>query len=301
MLGTLQRDRRTRRQSQYHLETLDDRIVLSAAAAGAVAESTAQAAAIEHRQEVRMAHHEELLARREARHEARLARVEARHEARLAQVEARREARLAFITARSGVPNPNMAAAAMNPAAVSGTASNSASASGAGAAATASTTIAAPAIVSTPGNSTNPSQQVPQYPVTTPATGTGTGTGTGAGAVTGTGSSTTSPGPLPANVSAALQALYQEYENAGGGSSFTPSLPSDKQLEISGTDVGVSLKVSTSSDFNTILSQLQSDGLQVSTSSSAYGLIDGMLPIADLPTVATVVASVNPTPPPSFK
>ncbi|MHB1556201.1 MAG: hypothetical protein ACYC61_01850 [Isosphaeraceae bacterium] len=288
MPSILQRDLRTRRQSQFHLEALDDRIVLSAAAAGAVVESSANAAAIEHRQEVRMAHHEELLARQEAR----LGRVEARHDAKLAQVEARREARLAFIDARSGLPNPNAAVAVTNPTAVSGSASSSVSANTTGASATTSTTTASPTIVTTPNNSTNPSQQVPQYPVTTLATGTGTTTATGSG--------TTAVGALPANVSAALQSLYQEYENAGGGS-FAPSLPSDRTLQISGTDVGVSLKVSASSDFNTTLSQLQSDGLQVSTSSSSYGIIDGMLPIADLPTVAAVVASVTPTPPPMLR
>lgn len=280
MLGTLQRDRRTRRQSQFHLEALDDRIVLSAAAAGAAAESAAKAAVIEHRQEVRIARHEEVLARREARHEAKVARVEARH-----------EAKLAFIAARSGAPTPNAALAVTNPTAVSGSASNSASVNTTGAAA-GTTMTATPAIVTMPSNSTNPGQLVPQYPITTTATGTGTGTATT------TGSSTTSPGPLPANVSASLQALYQEYKNAGGGSSFTPSLPSDHQLQISGTDVGVSLKVSASGDFNTTLAQLKSDGLQVSTSSSTYGIIDGMLPIAELPTVATMVAAVTPEPPP---
>src|SRR5262245_51230968 len=59
MLTTHRRDQRTRRQAPFTLESLDDRLVLSAAAAGVVAEAVA------------------------ARHEAKLERVAARHEAKL--------------------------------------------------------------------------------------------------------------------------------------------------------------------------------------------------------------------------
>jgi hypothetical protein len=107
----------------------------------------------------------------------------------------------------------------------------------------------------------------------------------------GAGTSTT----LPANVAAALQSLYQEYESQGGGDSFTPGQPSDKLLVISGTSVGVDLKIGSGADFNTVLSQLQADGLQVSSSSATYGLIDGVLPIAQLPAAAQLAASVTPT------
>jgi hypothetical protein len=99
-------------------------------------------------------------------------------------------------------------------------------------------------------------------------------------------------GPLPANVAAALQSLYQEYESQGGGDHFTPGLPSDRLLQISGTSVAVSLKLGAGSDFNTALAQLQSDGLRVSASSPIYGLIEGLLPIAELPAAAQVAASV---------
>ena len=76
-------------------------------------------------------------------------------------------------------------------------------------------------------------------------------------------------------------------------------MPSDNLLQISGTSVMVNLKMASGGDFSTFLSQLQSDGLSVSTSSATYGLVDGMLPIADLPAVATVAASVTAVPPPS--
>jgi hypothetical protein len=101
-------------------------------------------------------------------------------------------------------------------------------------------------------------------------------------------------GTLPANVAAALQSLYQEYESQGGGANFTPSQPSDQLLQIRGTSVAVSLKVSSGSDFNTALAQLQADGMQVSASSPTNGLIEGLLPIAELPAAAQVAASVAP-------
>lgn len=271
MLSTLRRDRRTRRQSQFQLETLDNRIVLSAAATGAVADTSAKAAAVEHRQEVKAARHEALVERRDAR-------LEARAEAKAAK----QEAKMAFVSARSGVTATALSAANVTASPISGTATTAASA--------AATTTATPTPIATTGTTTNPTNLVPTYPATTPSTGTGTGTSTGSG--------NPSSGSLPTNVAAALQSLYQEYENAGGGSSFTPSQPGDNLLQISGTNVGVNLQVGSSSDFNTVLSQLQSDGLQVSTSSATYGLIDGMLPIAELPTVATLASSVTPMSPP---
>jgi hypothetical protein len=268
MLNTLRRDRRTRRQAGFNLETLDDRLVLSATAAGAVA------SAHEHRLEVQI-----------ARHEAKLDRLEARHEAKLAQKEATQEARISRLEAQAVSSTP-VTINSSGTVSVSG--SGSASSTGVSASGSTSPTTATPTPITTSGGSLNPGNYVPTYPTS----GTGTGTGTN------TGSNTTSPGPLPANVSAALQSLYVEFEGSGGGSSFTPSLPSDKQLQISGDSVGVDLQMSPSGNFSTFLSQLQSDGLSVSTSSAAYGQVDGMLPISDLPTIAQVAASVTPMSPP---
>jgi hypothetical protein len=53
MLTTHRSDRRTRRQAQFQLECLDDRLVLSAA--GGVGTSVAQLGAMEHRLETRLA------------------------------------------------------------------------------------------------------------------------------------------------------------------------------------------------------------------------------------------------------
>jgi hypothetical protein len=105
---------------------------------------------------------------------------------------------------------------------------------------------------------------------------------------------------LPANTSAALQSLYQEYEKQAGGISFTPGQPTDKQLQISGTSVAVQLKMAPSGDFNTLPSDLKADGLQVNGSSATYGLVEGMLPIAELPAAARVAASVTPAPAPAM-
>jgi hypothetical protein len=47
------------------------------------------------------------------------------------------------------------------------------------------------------------------------------------------------------------------------------------------------------------LRALRADGLQIIRTVPAYGLADGMLPIAALPAAAQVAASVKPAPRPS--
>jgi hypothetical protein len=260
MLTTLRRDRRNRRQASFHLEPLDDRLVLSAAAAGAMAEAaSSKAAIIEHRHEVKVARHKAKLDRMEARHEAKLARMEARHEAKLARMH--------------GVSMPS---ASMTPVMIGGSMANSTHAS-------------ASASTSTPSTTLTPA-------VTTTSSSTGTNNST-----SGSGTNSGPPSdPLSANVAAALQVLYQEYtsSNYDGGDSDDFTAPTDKLLQISGSSVAVSLKIGSGTDFNTALSQLQSDGMQVSASSTTYGLIEGMLPIGELPAVAQIAASVTPVSPP---
>jgi hypothetical protein len=267
MLNTLRRDRRTRRQASFNLEALDDRLVLSAAAAGAVA------GLHEHRLEFRI-----------ARHEAKLEKLEARHEANLATKEASQEAMISRLEAKATSLSP----VTFNS---SGMVTVPGSATSTGASGATSPSTVTPAPVTTTSGSLNPGNLVPTSPVATTPIGTGTTTTT-------TGSNTTSPGPLPANVSAALQSLYQEFEGSGGGSSFTPSQPSDNLLQISGTSVMVNLQMGSGGNFSTFLSQVQSDGLTVSISSATYGQVDGMLPISDLPAIAQVAASVTPMSPP---
>jgi hypothetical protein len=263
MLTAQRRDRRTRRQADFHLECLDSRLVLSAAAGAAVADAAgARAALVAHRHEVQA-----------ARHEARLARIEARHEARVARVDARLAARADARAIVTSPVSPAPSSASMSPSTGTSTALASASPSMA----------STPMMVTTPTSSARSTTNVstaPVTPVSTPVTPT-----------------QTSPGPLSANVAAALQSLYSEYKSVAQGNVFTPSLPSDNLLVINGDNVGVNLQIGSSSNFSTALSQLEADGMQVSASSTTYSLIDGMLPIDELPTAAQIAMSVTPLSP----
>jgi hypothetical protein len=94
-----------------------------------------------------------------------------------------------------------------------------------------------------------------------------------------------SPGPLPANVSAPLQSIYEQFVNSGGSGSFTPTGVSTLVV-INGTSVGVMIHANNPGDFAGLVAQLQSDGLQVTASDPTTGNVEGMLPIANLPTIA---------------
>jgi hypothetical protein len=67
-------------------------------------------------------------------------------------------------------------------------------------------------------------------------------------------------------------------------------------MVVSGTNVGINFQSSDTADFNTFLSDLESDGLQVSSQSASFGIIDGLLPIAQLPAVAQISTSASVTP-----
>ncbi len=95
------------------------------------------------------------------------------------------------------------------------------------------------------------------------------------------------PGTPPANLappSSRSTRKFEAYESSGASGPFrTTGL---NGLVINGTSVGIQVKAQNTGDFTTFVSTLQSDGMQVLDSSSTYGLVDGMLPIAQLPTVA---------------
>jgi len=263
MMTTLRRDRRTQRTVKFNLESLDDRIVPSAMGAGAAVAGHAHA----HAHAAERAH---LI---QQRHEARLA----RHEARLAAREARHEARMAAHAARHAATMPPVTVIPiMN--------SNS----------LASTNSGVTSAMAT-GTTTTPSATTSFFPLpfqtTNPTSTTGTTMPSNS-----TGGSTT---PLPPNVGSQLQSLYQQFVNSGSSGDFTPTgLPG---IVISGSNVGINVHTSDPANFNAILAQLQSDGMQVTNSSPTYGLIEGMLPIAQLPTVAqissdlSITAQVHPT------
>jgi hypothetical protein len=104
---------------------------------------------------------------------------------------------------------------------------------------------------------------------------------------------------LPANVSVPLQSLYQQYlnfVNSGGTGTFTPT-GVDPLIVISGSNVGVTIHDNIVGDFNNLVAQLQSDGLQITVSDPTTQTVVGMLPIANLAKVAQLpqAPSVLPT------
>jgi hypothetical protein len=106
----------------------------------------------------------------------------------------------------------------------------------------------------------------------------------------------TSTGTLPANVSQPLQTLYQEYQtflSAGGNGTFTSSQAN--LIVINGTKVGVEAH-SSGGDFNAFVAALKSDGVQILASDATYGIVEGMMPIAQLPTIAVRPQTLSVTP-----
>lgn len=102
---------------------------------------------------------------------------------------------------------------------------------------------------------------------------------------------------LPANVGTPLQSLYAQYEtyeSSGGAVPFSPT--GANLLVINGTDVGIQVKDTSTGDFSTLIAELQGVGMQIRNSSSTYGLVEGMLPIAQLPTVAQLPQTLSVAP-----
>jgi hypothetical protein len=84
----------------------------------------------------------------------------------------------------------------------------------------------------------------------------------------------------------ALGTVYQDYLNyeaAGGTGTFTSS--ESGQIFISGTSVGVDIQTSPA-NFNAMLQAMEVYGMQVTATAPQVGVIEGYLPIAQLPTVA---------------
>jgi hypothetical protein len=96
---------------------------------------------------------------------------------------------------------------------------------------------------------------------------------------------------LPDNVSAVLDTIYTEYENGD-----LPTTTGPGQVEIQGSSVGVQMRTSNSADFAAMVSDAQSMGLQVTTSSAAYDMVIGFLPISELPAVAQLTGAPAITP-----
>jgi hypothetical protein len=99
-----------------------------------------------------------------------------------------------------------------------------------------------------------------------------------------------------------LGAVYQEfvtYEQAGGTGTFSP--PQASQIEISGMSVGVDVRTS-AANFTAMLDDMEQLGMNVTATAPQVGVIEGFLPISQLPAVAanTGLAGMNPIYRPTF-
>jgi hypothetical protein len=123
-------------------------------------------------------------------------------------------------------------------------------------------------------------------PVTT-AVPVSVSTGTTSGTQSGGSSATGSQPSLPANAAPVLSVIYDAYTQ--DPTNFLANLPSTdlaNKVVIQGSNVGIQVRDNNPADFATLVSQLQAAGMQISSSSATYGLVVGMLPIAQLPAVA---------------
>ncbi len=106
-----------------------------------------------------------------------------------------------------------------------------------------------------------------------------------------------SPTGLPANVSQTLDVIYSAYEqNPGGFPANVPTTDGANMVVIQGTSVGIQVQDSNPAQFDTLLTDLQNAGMQVTLSSAQYGTVVGMVPISQLPAVGQLpeVTSVTP-------
>jgi hypothetical protein len=204
------------------------------------------------------------------RHEQRIARLAERREAALE----RREMRAALFAARDHItlagPVQDQVIGAASTSSKSATATQGTSGPGQ------STTGSSPTGSSTGSNvGTSPVGSTPTpLPVTTPTNPAG------------------SQGALPANVSALFDTIYEEYESG----TLPASTGKPGQFEIQGSDVGVQIETSNSSEFSTLVADALSLGLQVTESSAAYNIVEGFLPISALPAAAQLPGSPSITP-----
>ena len=103
---------------------------------------------------------------------------------------------------------------------------------------------------------------------------------------------TAATGTPMVNASQDLNALYNAFQSAGGNvTAVSAQFPS---FRFEGNSVSVVVKGQ--GNFNTLLAQLQTSGMTISTSSASYDLVVGYVPIASLPTIAAIpqTASLSP-------
>lgn len=98
--------------------------------------------------------------------------------------------------------------------------------------------------------------------------------------------------PLPANVSGALNAIYQEYQK----SSTVPVSDAPGAIVTDGSNVGVNVHGNGQGSFADFVGTLQNLGMQITASSDVYWTVSGMLPISQLPTTAQTPQTLSITP-----
>lgn len=89
-------------------------------------------------------------------------------------------------------------------------------------------------------------------------------------------------GPL-AKAGQDLITIYEEFQQQGGGASFTSSKAG--YIEIQGTNVGIDAYMS-GGNFTTYVASLASLGMQIKSQDAAHGIVEGFLPISQLPSAA---------------
>jgi hypothetical protein len=247
-MNALSCKQRRQRNSQPILESLDSRIVLSTIHPTIGAEGRAGVAIMQLQKR-----HEKLVELRIERQEKAIE----RQELRLARLEARFLAHHpAFVAATTGVQ-------------VSTSAPVTVSLNNFG-----TSTVSAPTVSSTPtsNSSTLMFSSSGALPSSTGATATGS-----------------TSQPLPSNVSVTLDAVYAAFQQ--DASDFPANLPTTNEANlvvIQGDNVGIEVHDGNPSDFYTLVTELQNAGMQITSSSATYGVVVGMLPIAELPNVAAL-------------
>ena len=111
---------------------------------------------------------------------------------------------------------------------------------------------------------------------------------------------TPAPAPTgPANLSAALFALYEQYES--DPAAFTSSTPSTAgQFDIVNGSVNVSVRDSNAAEFQSLTTELANAGMTNAASSASLGMVVGLLPISELVSVAQFSGTVSVTPETSY-
>ncbi len=242
------------REESPNLEQLDARIVPAAVHPGAEAAGGLAAGASVQASEATTD------ARGILRREIRLERLILRREVRVERLEAR-EARLEARHHRpAATANQGLSAASSTPATWGSVGPATPAASSVSGSQPSTISTGSPSVLSNP-TTVAPSPIIVVPNPTTPVTTTG---------------------PLPANVAAALDSIYEEYENG----TLPASQSGPGQIEIQGNDVGVTIKVNIPGDFAADVADAQSIGMQVNASSPATDSFAGFLPIVELAAVA---------------